>query len=197
MKELLLATGNLHKAQELQALLAGTPYQLRTLKDFPHLELPPETGTTFQQNAAIKAEAAAAATGLLTLADDSGIEVDALDGAPGVYSARYAGEEKSDQANNQKLLKALAALPAAQRGAQFHCVVALAQPGKPTRFCEGICRGQILDAPQGEGGFGYDPLFFLPQFGRSMAQLTPEEKNAVSHGGEALRKAILLLQEMA
>lgn len=196
MKELLLATGNPHKAQELEALLAGTSYRLRTLNDFPHLELPPETGTTFQQNAAIKAEAAAIATGLLTLADDSGIEVDALDGAPGVYSARYAGEEKNDYANNQKLLAALAALPVASRGAQFHCVIALAQPGQATRFCEGICRGEILQAPQGEGGFGYDPLFFLPQLGKSMAQLTPEEKNAVSHRGKALRKAVLLLQEI-
>jgi XTP/dITP diphosphohydrolase len=149
-----------------------------------------EDGDTFEANAAIKARAGIAATGLPTLADDSGIEVDALDGGPGVRTRRYAGEDATDADNNAKLLAALDGLPPERRGARYVCVLALALPGEALRFERGSCRGRIATAPRGTGGFGYDPVFEPegePVGGRTFGQWTADEKNRVSHRARAAR----------
>ena len=194
--ELLIATENKHKIREIRSLLADIPVTIKTFADFPLLELPPETGDSFHANAAIKAEAAAKATGLLTLADDSGLEVDALHGAPGVYSARFAGNGHDDAANNDKLLKLLKDIPEAERKARFRYSIALAELGKQTIFFDGVCEGFIALSLQGNGGFGYDPLLYLPELGKTVAQLTETEKNRLSHRAKALQKAKVYLQEL-
>jgi XTP/dITP diphosphohydrolase len=187
----MLATGNPGKVAELRALLAReerlAAVRLLTPPDWPH-PLPPvaETGETFAENARLKAEALAQATGLPALADDSGLCVDALGGAPGLHSARWAGPGATDADRNAKLLLALAGVAGGQRTARFVAVVALAAPGRGTITAEGACDGVILDAPRGAGGFGYDPLFLLPALGRTMAELTPDEKNAWSHRARAV-----------
>jgi XTP/dITP diphosphohydrolase len=147
-----------------------------------------ETGETFAENALLKAETVAKKLNTIVLADDSGLKVDALGGQPGVYSARYAGEEKNDAANNAKLLSELAELPEQERGAQFHCTLALAHPEKESLVIEGEVEGYILAVPRGENGFGYDPLFYVPELEKSMAELSGEEKNKISHRAVALRK---------
>ncbi|MCL2817388.1 MAG: RdgB/HAM1 family non-canonical purine NTP pyrophosphatase [Clostridiales bacterium] len=193
---MLLATENRHKLEELFALLGGSGLFVRSLRDFPSFALPPETGETFRQNAAIKALYGARESGLLTVADDSGLCVEHLGGAPGVHSARFAGEQKDDAANNAKLLSLLRGVPKEQRGAAFHCVIAVAGADGRLFFAEGVCRGLILDAPCGQNGFGYDPLFYLPELGRSFAQLTREEKNRFSHRARALEAALpIILRE--
>ena len=171
MPTLMLATGNPGKVAELRALLAHSPdwnrLTLLTPRDWPHpLPEVAETGETFEENARLKAEALSAATGLPALADDSGLCVDALGGAPGLHSARWAGEGASDADRNARLLSAVSAFPPEKRTARFVCVVALAAPESETITAEGICEGLILDAPRGENGFGYDPLFFLPAVGQ-------------------------------
>lgn len=185
--KLVLATGNQGKLAELRQLLEGTGIQVLPQSDFgvPDAE---ETGLSFIENAILKARHAAAHTGLPAIADDSGIEVDALDGAPGIYSARYAGRHGDSRANNDKLLAALAGLPEGERGARFYCVmVFLRHAEDPTPIiAEGSWEGRILEAPRGEGGFGYDPLFFDPTLERSAAELDPTEKNRISHRARAL-----------
>ncbi len=180
---LLLATGNRNKGVEVQALL-GPGVRVETLADHPGLELPPETGETFAANAILKAEAACAALGVPALADDSGLIVDALGGAPGVRSARYA--DGTDEDRWRKLLGALEDVADAERTARFACAMAFAVPGAETVVTEGLCEGRIARAPRGAGGFGYDPIFVLPD-GRHMAELDREAKGAVSHRGAALR----------
>lgn len=184
---LLVASGNRRKAAEIAAILGGgAPGRLEvlTLADFPGLELPEETGATFLENARIKARAGAAGSGLPTLGEDSGLSVDALGGAPGVLSARYA--EGDDAARWSKLLQELRGVPAGGRTARFVCAAVLALPDGREISSEGVCEGEIALAPRGEGGFGYDPVFLLPD-GRTMAELTSEEKAAISHRGKALR----------
>ncbi len=182
--DILLATGNAHKITEVRALLAGLDVTLRTLDDFPALGDLPETGQTFEANALQKARAAYAATGLLTVADDSGIEIDALGGAPGVHSKRFS-PEATDAANNALLLARLADVPEARRTARYRCVVAVVGAGWE-RVADGRCEGRIGHAPRGAGGFGYDPLFWPDEApGRTMAELTLAEKNAISHRGRA------------
>jgi XTP/dITP diphosphohydrolase len=185
-----LATRNAGKIKELNALLAGLGVHVVGLGDFPHIGEIPETGTTFLENARIKAWAVAKATGLVSLADDSGLCVDALSGAPGVYSARYAGENASDAANNEKLLAVLAHVPEADRTCRFVSVVVAADPDGRELTAEGSWEGRVAFAPSGEGGFGYDPLFFDAQAQKTAAQLTPAEKNARSHRGKALAKLV-------
>jgi XTP/dITP diphosphohydrolase len=185
-----LATRNAGKIKELNALLAGLGVTVVGLGDFPHIGEIPETGTTFLENARIKAWAVAKATGLVSLADDSGLCVDALSGAPGVYSARYAGENASDAANNEKLLAVLAHVPEADRTCRFVSVVVAADPDGRELTAEGSWEGRVAFAPSGEGGFGYDPLFFDAQAQKTAAQLTPAEKNARSHRGKALAKLV-------
>lgn len=191
MPTLMLATGNAGKVAELRSLLTGhfdlSNVMLLTPRDWPApLPQVAETGTTFAENARLKADALASATGLPALADDSGLCVDALGGAPGLHSARWAGTGASDDDRNAKLLLALADVPPERRTARFACAVALAIPGGETTIAEGFCEGVILNAPRGANGFGYDPLFLLPDLGRTMAELISDEKNHLSHRALAL-----------
>jgi XTP/dITP diphosphohydrolase len=187
---LLVATRSEHKLRELRELLSLEQAELVSLDDLDALGDPIEDGETFEANAAIKARAGLAATGLPTIADDSGIEVDALDGGPGVRTRRYAGEQATDADNNAKLLAALAGLPPERRGARYVCVLALAVPDAALRFERGACRGRIATEPRGTGGFGYDPIFEPeeePPGGRTFGQWAPEEKNRISHRARAAR----------
>lgn len=195
--QLLIASGNRHKVAEIAEMLKDTPWQVVSLADFPELELPPEDADTFAGNAYIKAAAAAKATGLWTLADDSGLAVDFLDGAPGVYSARYAGEQKNDDANNQKLLAAMQDCPEDQRTARFICSLSLVAPDGRKYAAEGRCEGSIGYVECGNLGFGYDPLFVMADGKKTMAELTMEEKNLVSHRAAALSKMQKILVEIA
>ncbi|MDD3517017.1 MAG: RdgB/HAM1 family non-canonical purine NTP pyrophosphatase [Chromatiales bacterium] len=189
--KIVLATGNRGKVRELSEMLAGSGIQILPQADFgvPEAE---ETGLTFVENAIIKARNAAAHTGLPAVADDSGIEVDALNGAPGIYSARYAGPGASDADNNARLIAALDGVVEPARTARFRCVmVHLRHAEDPAPLiAEGVWEGQVLTTPYGEGGFGYDPLFFLPAQGCTSAELSAEQKNALSHRGQALRKLV-------
>jgi len=182
-----LATRNTGKIAELEALLAGFGLAVRGLDAFPDLGEIEETGATFAENARLKARTVARATGLIALADDSGLMVDALNGAPGVYSARYAGESATDATNNAKLLQELAAVPEDRRGCRFVSVVAAHAPNGAEILAEGRWEGRVLTSPRGDGGFGYDPLFFDAELGLAAAELAREDKNARSHRGRALR----------
>jgi XTP/dITP diphosphohydrolase len=192
---IVLASGNAGKVRELDAMLADLGVHVLPQSDFgvPEAE---ETGLSFVENAVLKARNAAAHTGLPAVADDSGIEVDALNGAPGIYSARYAGADGDAAANNAKLLAALAAVPPAARSARFRSVVVFmrhAEDPSPL-IAEGAWEGSILDAPRGSGGFGYDPLFLVAGRDVSAAELPAEEKNRLSHRGQALRKLLAALK---
>lgn len=182
-----LASGNRGKLAELQHALAPLGHELKPISDWTD-HSPEETGDTFEANALIKARHAAARSGLPSLADDSGLAVDALNGAPGIYSARYAGDQASDADNNRKLLAALADVPPEQRGARFVCVIALVRSADDSSplIARGEWKGHIADQPSGDGGFGYDPLFVDPQLQRSAAQLSREDKLARSHRGQAI-----------
>ncbi len=193
--DLVIATRNQGKLREIRRLLQDTPIVVLGLESFPGLPEVEEDGATFADNARKKAETIARLTGKLTLADDSGLEVAALQGAPGVYSARYAGPGASDGDNNAKLLQDLAGVAADQRQGAFCCAMALAGPGRDTRLFFGRVEGRILTAGRGEGGFGYDPLFLVREFAQSMAELPLETKNRISHRGQALRQALAVLLE--
>lgn len=190
MQKLVLATGNAGKLKELQALLAGLPYEVISQKTLGVGDAD-ETGLSFVENALIKARHAAQATGLPALADDSGLCVDVLGGAPGIYSARYSGEGATDARNNEKLLRELQPLRAgAPLTARFVCVLALVRHAEDPLplICQAEWEGEILEAPRGENGFGYDPLFFVPAEGLSSAELPRERKNEISHRAQALRQ---------
>jgi XTP/dITP diphosphohydrolase len=182
---ILLVTGNQKKLTELREILTTVGISVVAPADINYLPEVEETGTTFEANAILKAEAGTAATGMWTIADDSGIEARALDWRPGVYSARYAGEPCDDEANNQKLIRELAAHD--DKHVQYRCVIALARPGCETLTWSGIFVGQHTAKRIGDGGFGYDPYVFVPALGKTMAQLSSEEKHARSHRGQALR----------
>ena len=191
---LLLATNNPGKVAEYRALLEGCGWELATPRDLGlHLEVE-EAGGDYAENARIKAEAFAKASGLLALADDSGIEVDALGGAPGPLSARFGGDDISDAQRVALLLERLKGVPPERRSARFRCLIAMAWPEGKVSFFEGQCEGRIAEEPRGESGFGYDPVFLLPERGLTIAELPPEEKNAVSHRGRAARQARALLE---
>jgi len=187
MKKLVLASGNAGKLRELSVILDDLGYQLHAQAEYGVSEVA-ETGTTFVENAIIKARHAASLTGLPALADDSGIEVDALDGAPGVYSARFSGPAADDAANNALLVERLQAVPAAERSARYRAVIVfMRHAADPSPLiCEGSWEGMIQLQPAGEGGFGYDPYFFLPELGCTSAELSAAEKNRISHRGMAL-----------
>ncbi|MDT8899949.1 XTP/dITP diphosphatase [Anaeroselena agilis] len=187
MISIVVATGNKGKVKEIAAALAALPVEVLALDKFPAIPEAEENGDTFAANAVLKATHYALHTGMPCLADDSGLEVDALNGAPGVYSARYAGPGATDEACNAKLLAALADVPQNERTARFRCVLAYVDPDGALLTAEGTCEGTILREPRGTGGFGYDPLFLLPGAAKTMAEMTIEEKNAVSHRGQALR----------
>lgn len=195
MSRVVLATGNQGKVRELGALLANFEMEVVPQTEF-NVEEAEESGLTFVENAILKARNAAAQTGLPAIADDSGLEVDYLKGAPGIYSARYAGEGGNDPANNQKLLKALEGVDEAERTARFQCVMVYMrhQSDPVPLIAQGSWEGRILTAAQGENGFGYDPIFFVPEEGRSSAELAAEVKNRLSHRGQALKKLVELLR---
>jgi len=190
MKELVVATGNMGKLREISRLLEQRNYRVIGLDAFPAAPEVVEDGVTFADNARKKAEAIAAHTGILTLADDSGLVVEALDGAPGVYSARYAGVDATDSDNNCHLLAELEAVPEDKRQAAFRCVMALVDPAGSCQFFDGELKGLILRELQGEGGFGYDPLFLVREYGKTLAELPLDLKNRISHRGQALKKLI-------
>jgi non-canonical purine NTP pyrophosphatase (RdgB/HAM1 family) len=197
---LVMATRNPGKIRELQAILQDSGVSLLSLADFPHLPDIPETGATFAENAAAKAAAVARLTGHPALADDSGLRVDALKGAPGVFSARYAQDRTTprpptDADNWGKLLDELKGVPWEERGARFVCELALARPDGSVWRARGECVGIIAFAPQGETGFGYDPVFWVPEYSATMAQLGPEIKNKISHRAKALAAFKTLLRD--
>lgn len=186
---LVLATRNPGKVRELRDLLAGLPVSVRTLDDFPEVQSLPETGETFEANAVSKALTVARTTGYPALADDSGIEVDALSGAPGVRSATFLGPEATDRDRNDWVLERLRGVPDERRAARYRAVVAVAMPDGGVRVFEGVCEGRIAASPRGRGGFGYDPIFLVPAHGCTMAELPPEVKNRISHRAMALEAA--------
>lgn len=191
MEKIVLASSNSGKLRELQAVLDQQRFQLIKQSEFDVPDVP-ETGTTFVENAIIKARHAAQLSGLPALADDSGLEVDALQGEPGVYSARYAGEHGADDANNTKLLSEMKNVSEKDRGARFQCVIVYMRHARDPMplICEGTWEGEILYDLTGPNGFGYDPLFFVPTHGCSSAELDPDEKNCISHRAQALQKLI-------
>ena len=197
-KRLLVATRSEHKLRELRELLKLRDAELITLDEAGVPGEPVEDGSTFEENAEIKARFGLEASGLPTLADDSGIEVDALGGGPGVRTRRYAGEDATDEDNNAKLLAELSGLPPDRRGARYVCALVLAMPGEPLLYARGECVGRIATAPRGSGGFGYDPIFEPegePVGGRTFGQWSAEEKNRVSHRARAARAMSPLLAE--
>ena len=196
MQKVVLATGNAGKVRELASLLSDFGLNIVAQTDLG-VTSAEETGLTFIENAILKARHAAQITGLPAIADDSGLAVDVLGGAPGIYSARYAGEDASDQQNMEKLLEALKETPDEQRHAQFHCVlVYLRHADDPTPLvCHGSWSGVITRQAAGHGGFGYDPIFFVPSEGKTAAELTREEKNAISHRGQALKLLLDALRD--
>jgi XTP/dITP diphosphohydrolase len=198
---LVIATGNPGKISEFQALLAELGFSLKTLADFPACPEVVEDGDTFAANAAKKAKAVAACTGYAALADDSGLEADALGGRPGVWSARYAADRDpsarpTDEANYRKLLDEMASVPWAQRQARFVCCIVVAFPGGRTAMARGTCEGLINLTPQGDGGFGYDPVFWLPDYKQTMAQVGLAVKNRISHRAQALQQLKVTLAEL-
>jgi len=192
--DLLLATRNAHKTREFRELL-GPGFDVIDLSSFPEIAIPKETGRTFEENATLKAIAASKKLPSLVIADDSGLEVEALGGAPGIFSARYAGEDAGDVSNVDKLLRELRKqnIATEKPSARFRSVIALAQNGKLLGVFEGFVEGKIVDPPRGSGGFGYDPIFEPKGFDQTFAEMTPELKNKISHRGQAiaaLRKAL-------
>ena len=187
-KTIVIATRNSGKAKEFAALFAKEGYQIKTLLDYPDLPDVEETGMTFEENARLKAETIAQLLQQPVLADDSGLVVDALNGMPGIFSARFAGERKSDAANNAKLLHELTNVPDEQRTAHFHCTLVFAAPQKESLVVEADWDGRIARIPQGDNGFGYDPLFIVPGYDKTSAELTSEEKNKISHRGMAVKE---------
>lgn len=195
--KIVLASSNAGKLREFQQLLASCGVEVLPQSDF-HVSDAEETGLTFVENAILKARHACIETGLSAIADDSGIEVDALNGRPGIYSARYSGPGASDARNNEKLLQELIGIPADQRSARYHCVLAFMRHAQdPTPIlCHGTWEGKILTAPCGEGGFGYDPLFFVPTHNCAAAELDKAEKNRISHRGKAMAELLLNLEKL-
>ena len=194
--KLLLATNNKAKVREYKSLLQSIPYEIVTLAEQGITTVVDEVGGSLEENARLKAMALAAESQLLSLADDSGLEVEALGGEPGPLSARYAGEGASDIERINYLLARLKDVPEGKRAARFRCVIAIATPDDMVELCSGECRGFINLAPKGNQGFGYDPVFYLPELGKTMAELPLELKNQVSHRGQAARKACELLKKL-
>ncbi len=197
MKEttIIVATGNAHKMQEIRQILAGVPVKLLSMKEAGlSLEIE-ENGTTFEENARIKAMAVMRASGQIAMADDSGLEVDALNKEPGIYSSRYMGEDTSYEIKNQSLIDRLEGVPDEKRTARFVCAVVCAFPDGRCVSCKETMEGRIAYRISGENGFGYDPVFFLPELGCTSAELSPDEKNRISHRGKAMRRMRDLLED--
>jgi XTP/dITP diphosphohydrolase len=188
MIELVIATTNQGKLREIKELLQDLPIDVTSLKDYPEAPEIIEDGKTFRANAEKKALTIAKFTGKLTMGEDSGLEVDALNGAPGIYSARFSGEGANDKKNNLKLLRSLRGIPMPERKANYHCCAVLASNGKVETVAHGRCDGLIAERSRGENGFGYDPLFFLPQYNKTFGELEPAIKAKISHRAKALGK---------
>ncbi|NHC42466.1 XTP/dITP diphosphatase [Bacillus sp. MM2020_1] len=196
MKEVIIATKNPGKAKEFEHIFSARGIVVRTLLDYPEIPDVEETGVTFEENAILKAEAVSQALGKMVIGDDSGLMVDALEGRPGIYSARYAGEPKNDQNNTDKVLSELKGLPEEKRSARFYCALAVAVPGQETMTVSGTCEGRILEERRGTNGFGYDPVFYVPEKGVAMAELSSDEKNKISHRANALKKLDVVLDSI-
>ncbi len=198
INEIVLATKNKGKLMEFIAMLNdhGIDIPVISLLDIPNAPEVVESGKTFKENAYIKAKTICSYTNLVTLADDSGLEVDYLNGAPGIYSARFAGEPKSDERNNEKLLNLLKDVPKEKRGARFRCALCIMTPWGDYYETDGTCEGIINTEACGEQGFGYDPLFYLPEYKLTMAQLSPEIKNSISHRSKAFKEAIKIFSKL-
>ncbi|MEI7884733.1 MAG: XTP/dITP diphosphatase [Clostridia bacterium] len=192
MNKIVFATHNKNKVAELTSMLPAKSWSVQAASDFPELEDVEETGNSFAENALLKARYVTKMLGQIAIADDSGLTVEYLKGAPGIYSARYAGETKNDQANNKKLIKALVGIE--NRVAAFCCAIAITYPNGKEFVVEGSCPGIIGLEARGNNGFGYDPLFYLPEMGKTMAELTMEEKNKISHRAKAFSLALKVLQ---
>ncbi|MEC1408268.1 XTP/dITP diphosphatase [Bacillus halotolerans] len=194
MKEAIIATHNPGKVKEFKEILEPRGYEVKSLAEIGFTDEIEETGHTFEENAILKAEAVAKAVNKMVIADDSGLSVDNLGGRPGVYSARYAGEQKDDQANIDKVLSELRGFEKEQRTARFRCALAVSIPGEETKTVEGHVEGYIAEEPRGEYGFGYDPIFIVKDKDKTMAELTSDEKNKISHRADALKKLSKLLE---
>ena len=192
--QIVLATHNRGKMEEMAAILGHLPVELLTLNAFPEIGDIPETGNTLKENAFIKAETVHRLTGLPALADDTGLEVDALNGAPGIYSARYAGADATFDDNCQKMLKELHGIPVEKRTARFRTVIAFVNGGEK-EWVEGVAEGRIIEEKRGIGGFGYDPIFYYPPLRKTFAELDSVEKNSISHRGKALRNFCGILEK--
>ena len=192
--QIILATHNRGKMKEMSSILAHLPVTLLTLDDFPQIGEIPETGETLKENAFIKAETVHQKTGLPALADDTGLEVDALDGAPGVHSSRYDGETATFEDNCRKMMQEMDGIPAEERTARFHTVIAFVSDSG-NEWTEGMVEGRMLEIKQGDGGFGYDPLFYYPPLKKTFAELNSEQKNNISHRGKALRNFCQILEK--
>ncbi|MEH7275099.1 XTP/dITP diphosphatase [Neobacillus vireti] len=196
MKEVIIATKNPGKAREFEHIFAPRGIAVRTLLDYPEIEDVEETGTTFEENATLKAEAISLRLNKMVIGDDSGLIVDALEGRPGIYSARYAGEPKNDQRNLEKVLEDLKGVSEEKRTARFYCALAVAIPDKETITVAGTCEGRLLDEQRGTNGFGYDPVFYVPEKDCTMAELSSDEKNKISHRANALKKLDVILDSI-
>ncbi|MGK9267174.1 XTP/dITP diphosphatase [Bacillus inaquosorum] len=194
MKEAIIATHNPGKVKEFKEILEPKGYDVKSLAEIGFTEEIEETGHTFEENAILKAEAVAKAVNKIVIADDSGLSIDNLGGRPGVYSARYAGEQKDDRANIDKVLSELKGIGKEQRTARFRCALAVSIPGEETKTVEGHVEGYIAEEPRGEYGFGYDPIFIVKDKDKTMAELTSDEKNKISHRADALKKLSKLLE---
>ncbi|AYK64744.1 XTP/dITP diphosphatase [Bacillus subtilis] len=194
MKEAIIATHNPGKVKEFKEILEPKGYDVKSLAEIGFTEEIEETGHTFEENAILKAEAVAKAVNKMVIADDSGLSIDNLGGRPGVYSARYAGEQKDDQANIEKVLSELKGIEKEQRTARFRCALAVSIPGEETKTVEGHVEGYIAEEPRGKYGFGYDPIFIVKDKDKTMAELTSDEKNKISHRADALKKLSKLLE---
>jgi XTP/dITP diphosphohydrolase len=193
--KIVLATGNRDKVREMCHALDGLAIEILTRDDFPGVPETVEDGMTLAENALKKARELCAATGLSAVADDTGLEVDALDGAPGVYSSRFAGPDASYADNVRLLLQRMEGVPERDRKARFRCSIALVEPAGAEILIDGICEGRILTEPRGGGGFGYDPVFLVPEFGRTFAEMSVAEKDGISHRGRAMAKMRRLIEE--
>ena len=196
MQTLLLATSNLHKLEEYRAIFSNLPLRIFSLSEIQLNVDVEETGNSFAENAVLKASEYVQMSHMLTLADDSGLEIDALGGAPGVHSARFLGRETSYEERFRVILEKLQGLPLDQRSARFRCVIALAEPTGNIRIVEGVVEGVIADCPRGSHGFGYDPIFFLPELGKTFAELESVDKNRISHRARAAQAAYKLLEAL-
>lgn len=196
-RRLLIATGNAKKGIEMAQLLAPLGLRILTFDDLPEpVAEVEETGITYEANALLKARAAAEITGMVSIADDAGLEIDALGGAPGIFSRRFLGEETSFPDKMVQILEMISDVPDAERGCRFRAAVAIAVPGEEARVCHGVCEGRVARELRGQHGFGYDPFFLLPGLGRHMAELTPDEKHAISHRGMAMACATAELRSI-